>query len=224
MAPVTRCNASPDDCGQAEAPAPVAAATVIDCVPGSDRYGKVLVVVRDPRTNATHPDTVSVPTQRIPPELLGALSSTGRIGRWSSSEATTGHDPLIFVVESILSRKLGLADALEAGTVVFEARTGRVTVGEASYGTTVEPIAMANVLVRILRGPGWVPERTASFSCIRWVDPAALIGAFETKEPLLLFPDADPLEVCIHGLCVSTTTDLVRGGAVGDALRTASSL
>ena len=101
---------------------PVIAVTIIDCVPESDRFGEVLLVVRNPQTNATHPGTVSVPTQRVPPAVLPLLTRTEVSERWSSNERLSGHKAEIFVVESVLARKLGLADALEAGTIAFEAR------------------------------------------------------------------------------------------------------
>ncbi|MGO9334600.1 MAG: hypothetical protein ACLQCU_11240 [Acidimicrobiales bacterium] len=129
----------------------------------------------------------------------------------------------MFAVESLLSRKLGLGDDLERGTVTFEARIGQLTEGAADYGYAIEPIAMANVLVRVVRGSALLPKCTASYSSIRWVEPEALADAFEMKRAGLVIPDADPIDVCIHGLCVSTTTDLVRRGSVRDAAQAGAS-
>ena len=80
---------------------PVIAVTIIDCVPESDRFGEVVLVVRNPQTNATHPGTVSVPTQRVPPAVLPLLTRTEVSERWSSNERLSGHKAEIFVVEEI---------------------------------------------------------------------------------------------------------------------------
>lgn len=205
-----------------EAWKPVVALTIVDCVKSSSNYGKVLVAVRDPLSNATHPNTVSVPTQRITSHLMDPIREqlVSRDSRtWISSELSQGHDPIVFVVESILSRKLDLAGSLETGSLIYEAMPGQVTLGEAHYEMGTERIEMMNVIVRIVAGSADLPDHTASFSSLQWVDPKMLADAFRSKEPLMLFPGADPLEICIHGLCVSTASDLIERGELLEAVR-----
>jgi hypothetical protein len=203
---------------------PVLALTIVDCEPTSKTRGRVLVVVRDPTTNPTHPNTVSVPTQRIPIALqhvfAGALPvDCSSNTRWTSSRLASGHDPVIYAVEALCSRKLGIGDALERDAVLYEATTATMDVGYAEYGPRRrEPIQMSNVLMRIHAGVSLFAAATASYSSMTWADPSELVDAFESHNPLSVVPNADPLELCIHGLCVSTTVALIRSGALARAL------
>src|SRR3954463_11005563 len=93
----------------------------------------VLIAARRPGANRTHPNVVSVPTQRIPAslhaDLLSAASHEETTDRGVSffdggevdSGFDDGHHPVVFAVESLLGRKLGLAEALENGEVEYRA-------------------------------------------------------------------------------------------------------
>src|ERR1700732_1305023 len=81
---------------------------------------KVWVCVRNQEVNRTHPDIVSVPTQRIPPALAEGLLTDNHsngyfgdtelfVGSLISNEKLGGHTPTIYAVESLLSGKLGVS-------------------------------------------------------------------------------------------------------------------
>lgn len=201
---------------------PVVALTIVDCEPNSPSYGNLLVVIRDPITNATHPNTVSVPTQRVPRALIEALKSTSLgTSKWSSNSDVSGHSPVIFVVESLLARKFMMGDVLEGAQLSLEVRFGTLQMGQAEYGPNcAEPIAMANLLVRVTSGVSLFPRRSSSYREIRWVDPDEFLDALNSRAALTLFPLEDPLALCIHGLCVSTAARLIESGAVAAAAAT----
>jgi len=104
----------------------------------------VLCCVRNHQVNQTHPDVVSVPTQRIP-EILAKdiLSTSTKIGcqddtilwkqRFTSNKNTNGHNSIIYCVESLLSRKLGITAELEKDEIEFEAAVVGTHTGVAKY-------------------------------------------------------------------------------------------
>jgi hypothetical protein len=189
----------------------------------------ILMVVRDPRTNDTHPNVVSVPTARMPTALLHALwprararSRFGwtRLANWEPRESHRyrGNDPVIHVVRSIFAQKLGLADALESGTLTFEAGVVAATAGWSHYDAarvpSAERLTMVTVLVAVTSGAGEIPERTASYSKIRWVPLHQFMEAAAGKDPSRL--GLDPIKLCIHGLCIASAYDVV-ASALGHA-------
>jgi hypothetical protein len=212
-----------------QSPAPVIALTIIDrasldkgCT--SDTT-KILVVVRDPRTNITHPNVVSVPTQRIPVglhrEILGEMPVAAELLGGHSYKApmvdnglTNGHDPIIYAVESVLSSKLGVAEHLELGDLSFQAMLRLARVGQSyhlsdSKSEQVHYILMANIIVVILNGVHLFPGSTASYSQLSWVEVGKFIGMVEQKDPEVLGTGLNAIEYCVHGLCISTTYDLL---------------
>ncbi|MGH8525573.1 MAG: hypothetical protein ACREXY_15630, partial [Gammaproteobacteria bacterium] len=171
------------------------------------------------------PDVVSVPTQRLTAALTEALLATrsdvnaGLV--WSSSTHSNGSDPVIYITESLLARKLGLADALERDQFQFDAALAVVSEGFAEYGLhDREHIWMPNILVRLRDGSDCLPESTASYSALRWVASRELEDAVEAHDPLVVVPDGDPLDLCIHGLCVMTSVAVIKQGLVDQALMT----
>src|SRR5437588_8872041 len=80
---------------------------------------RIRICVRSPAANRTHPDTVSVPTQRIPAviaeEMLRAASAKHQTentlllaSRSMSNELEDGHKSLIYAVEALFAAKLGV--------------------------------------------------------------------------------------------------------------------
>ena len=188
----------------------------------SDPENRIQLVVRDPLTNSTHPNVVSMPTARLPRKFLDTILGTANIigeygetklciGEQVSSDASDAHHPLLFVIKSILARKLGVADALEAGTLAFRAQLVTLSNGQSWYlrgrEQTSEKISMIGVCVRILRGPTQFPLRTASYLSVKWVPIPAFGRAVQSKDPSLVGLDA--MEFCIHGLCVSSAYDFL---------------
>jgi hypothetical protein len=207
---------------------PVVALTIISG--GADSVGHVskemsmLVVVRDRRTNQTHPDVVSVPTQRIPRAVFEAIVESAVSTELCNmtllydseevdSRVINGNDPMVYAVESLLSRKLGVSNVLETGDLSFRAKLRGVRHGTSvhrlmnSGGALSEQIAMANVLVTITAGAARFVRRTKSYSHIRWVSIEKFIESVRKKDPIHL--DLNPMKYCIHGLCISTAHDIL---------------
>lgn len=186
---------------------------------------RVLVVVRDPTTNLTHPSVVSVPTQRMPGVLFQAILETSGIidvadsrkvlgGGEVSSMRQAGHEPLIYSVESLLARKLELSAPLETGALSFLAAprgllNGVVEYDNMSGSERKEQISMLNVAVYITAGAELMPKRTSSYSYVSWAPVQTFIDTVEQKSPSLLDPVLDPFEYCVHGLCVAGATEFL---------------
>lgn len=188
------------------------------------RDTRIRICVRSASVNRTHPDTVSVPTQRIPAvlaeDMLGAESTKYRLGNTQlfsrdsvSSESQDGHDPVIYAVEALLSAKLGVSSALENGRLAFNASLAGLEDGAAIYPEleSKEELRMLNLLVRVVRGSESFPAHTASYSTSRWVSVARFIEMWEGKDVTKVGVSArDALRgVCVHGLCISSTYDIL---------------
>ena len=184
--------------------------------------------VRSEQTNLTHPYIVSVPTQRIPRALADAIlegaPAFGKIGRSIaiesqrvSNECQNGHDPVIYAVESLLCSKLGVADALERGEILFEAVPAIYVVSHAHYPNFLgiqdppypasELLRMINIRVDIIEGAGLFPERTPSYYHGRWVSAGDFAKMMDGKDVSLV--GLPGFEFCVDGLCVATTNEIV---------------
>ncbi|HLO18236.1 MAG TPA: hypothetical protein VK206_25615 [Anaerolineales bacterium] len=212
-----------------ESLAPVISLTIIDqatldagLISDSTR---ILVVVRDPKTNTAHPNVVSVPTQRIPAslhlEICGATPGFGESLKehshsisMVSNRLVNGHNPIIYAVESLLSSKLGLAEHLESGQLCFQAKLRLVKAGK-SYQLNnftdeqVHYISMANIIVVISDGVKLFPSKTASYSHISWVEVSRFFNTVEQRNPEILGVGLNSIDFCVHGLCIATTYELL---------------
>ena len=124
----------------------------------------------------------------------------------------SAHHPVVYAVETILSRKLGVSGELEFGTLCFRAALRAVTIGKSIYTDSellqrTEHITMANIRVIITHGADLFPLTSPSYSSIFWVSVNSFLETVRQKNPLVL--DLDPIEYCIHGLCISTTYDML---------------
>jgi hypothetical protein len=203
---------------------PVIALTILDSPDGGR---DILVGVRTITANRTHPQVISTPTQRIPwsfvrhicagATAIGDFKGSGGthvldVQSSSSSEAATR-----YVVRALFSSKLGVAAELETGRLEYHATLESLTLGTAHYPNLPahhgkERILMCNIRVTLTKGAELFPESTASYDPLVWVDKNAFIKAVESKDIFLLFPDGDPIELCIYGLCVSTSARLLNAG------------
>jgi hypothetical protein len=187
---------------------------------------QLLVVVRNKETNITHPNVISVPTQRIPLNLFKAIIDTAAKEKeedsltyyqysFSDSSLANGHDPIIYAVESILSRKLGLSEALEKNEFTFTSCLRVKKVGKSYHPNLsidqgqIEFIQMLNLVVFIKNGQELIPEKTSSYSHILWTGAKSFLSTVREANPLLLDDDLDPLDYCIHGLCISSTYSVI---------------
>jgi hypothetical protein len=179
----------------------------------------LLGVRRSTATSARHSDVLSTPTMRVPlPYLLGALP----LGIGEVEELETGifrilpdstpvpagvpyslADPVAFLAESLMCRKLGVQEMLVNGALSAEVRAvglakDRIFDEFGGYEETLMLTLEVTPIERVLGLPG----NTSSYSRLEWVDSARVAGAVKARDPLMLLPDASVWEVCLHGLCV----------------------
>lgn len=205
-------------------PSPILSLTVIDGRTLDDEgrlteASAVLIAVRDPATNVTHPHVVSVPTMRMPQVLFDAcVSEAVRVGDGpsgaetfyragaTSSDHDNGHAATVYAAESLLARKLGLGAAIESGELRYRAAVRCVVRGVAAYdgddGAAYEPVAMLNIVAVIDEGVEQLPMRTASYSVLAWTSVARFLDGVETRNPMRLSDAVDPIEMCVHGVCL----------------------
>jgi hypothetical protein len=182
----------------------------------------ILTVVRDRETNYTHPNVVSVPTQRIPLSLLQTVIANATVEKeedsltyysfsFSDNAKINGHDPIIYIVESLLARKLGLAEPLERNEFTFNACLRVEKIGKSYHPNLpvddgqVEYITMLNFVVFIKSGLEFIPHSTSSYSHILWTEAGNFMKTVKEANPLFLDSSLDPIDYCVHGLCVSST-------------------
>ena len=191
---------------------------------------RLLVVVRDPRTNVTHPNVVSIPTQRLPAALAESLLQNAQIvgSEISSGVAMTYlvapeysnlqrmvHHPVIYSIVALLTRKLGVTEYLEwrgrgLPRLTFTAAVWSTALGHAIYpnvplGKQSEYISMINVAVSILSGQELFPAHTSSYACVRWTEVARFMEATRASDPMALDLKLDYKQHSINGLCVQST-------------------
>jgi hypothetical protein len=190
------------------------------------RETKVWVCVRNKDVNRTHPDIVSVPTQRIPQALAEDLADFERLGEDGAFGATklfvddlrsndefSGHDATIYAVESLLSRKLGISSELERKQVIFSAALRGIQQDFAVYRELgeQEELRMLNLVVWITRGSDLFQESTTSYSSGRWIFLSNYFVMLRTRDATRAGVSAqDALRgVCVDGLCISSTYDIL---------------
>ncbi|MET8011506.1 hypothetical protein ABZU86_10135 [Streptomyces sp. NPDC005271] len=185
---------------------------------------QVLVGIRRPEVNDRHPGVVSVPTLRIPAELVPHMvPATGagevmanrdlRGPRRSFGTARSTTTPEGLLVEAVLSKKLRMGDALESGLVAGCCAVRCVLGGEVDDPTgrdgRLESTLMVTIEAELDHGAHRVPDSTASYSALSWAEPMELATAWRTRDGQRLFPDASPLEVCMRGLCVQSAVRVI---------------
>ena len=130
---------------------------------------KILVGVRCALTNLTHPDVVSIPTQRIPEKLLddyyeqeeeAGLKEITLPVRTSEiykirpgidyliTDESSSHEPLKYAIELILSKKLLLGKAIEEKEIGFTAKPTIAIAGAVLYEKTSDAMPGAEVEIK----------------------------------------------------------------------------
>jgi hypothetical protein len=201
-----------------ESPIGVLSAVIVD----ERRPAMTLLGVRRPsELTVRHPNVLSVPTMRLPPGLFalitgdvpgpgthpvaGAAVPVGRGGRGASDAS--------YAVESLLIAKLGLADAVQDGTLHGRAMPRYLSVEEVGdpLGTGVgQWTAMLTFEVRLDSGVDAIPASTGSYSRLVWVESAKIPQALARHDALLLDESLSAIEVCVQGLCVRVAAELLR--------------
>jgi hypothetical protein len=193
--------------------------------------GQVLVGIRDVQQNRRHPGVVSVPTLRVPLPLARELCA-GRLpspscrvlelsGPWrpiGGAGSTRSLEGLVF--ETILAKKLVHGDSLEFGAV-----QGRCAAQLAMLDDVDDPtgrdgrneLTLMVTLVAYLRDArAYVRSRTASYAALDWLPPDEVIEAWRKRDAQRLFPQANPFEICIRGLCMRSAVYLLESAAVDE--------
>lgn len=205
--------------------APVLALTVLNAVETPrfeeiNRSSSILVGVRDPETNSTHPNVLSVPTKRVPEDVLGRIeveiikedsvgaSNTYILKELDPDPRANGHNNLFFAVKSILAEKLGLSEQLELGEVSFRTRLEAIVLGTVRHPEFEEKTCMYNAVV-LLSGASHVPDYTSSYRSLIWCPVDKFIRAAETKDLTAISIELSPFEYCMHGLCVMSSFNVL---------------
>jgi len=205
--------------------APVLALTLIDARSAGrngtiEKSSSLLVGVRDPETNITHPNVVSVPTKRIPKCILDGFlvemlrksspgaSTTYIVREIQPDPRANGHSKLFFAVKSILAEKLGLAEQLERGEVSFATRLEAIVVGTVKHLEFEEKTCMFNASV-FIQGADHIPSKTSSYRSLIWTPISSFMLAAEHKDLTKISPNLNPFEYCIHGLCIMSSFEFL---------------
>lgn len=183
---------------------------------------QVLVTVRDPFNNRTHPGVVSVPTIRLPAALAIELRQGQHVSnQFGATELfeyvamnswdADSHSPITFAVKTLLCQKLGVADALESGGLLFSAGVAASSAGWSYYDDEPSPsgefIRMTTLMVSIARGVGVFTPQTASYSSVAWRKTGTFLRAARARDVSTL--GYDPVSTCIHGLCIASAYDVL---------------
>lgn len=164
---------------------------------------RILIGVRKPKSNAQHPNIVSIPTQRIPAELFGAIKA--RIGL-SPAIGRPGDDPIAYAVQCLMSQKLSMGHLLELGEVefiaaaqtVFSGVTPILSDGDKEIAWKMVQIQVYTKSTLYEKGSRHFPEETVSYSDLRW----------PTIDKFLEM--ADDKESGMGGLCIDSTANWLR--------------
>jgi len=169
---------------------------------------QVLLVVRRPETNARHPGMVSTLTMRLPPSITGQLGPNVPIqGEYELGSAGAGTRLVPFLVESLLARKLRAGDAVEANAIRGTCALRWIAEREVDdpLGTAAsEYTRMFTVVADLTSGWDIIPSSTMSYSHVSWIPVDDFRRAWRRRDGQMLFPNANPFEICIGGLCVQS--------------------
>ncbi|RLP98300.1 hypothetical protein EAD98_04745 [Micromonospora sp. CV4] len=193
-------------------------------VPATDPE-MVLVGVRSTEGNARHPGVVSVPTMRVPlrwatqqsggvadGETRQLKASKGTFGRPGSSSTEVG-----YALEALLTKKIVDGTLLDKGDVHGRCAFRLAMRGQVDDPTgtedEIEDTLMLTILAICDSGVDALRSQSHSYSQLEWVRSSDLLKAWRQRDGQLLFPESNPLEVCIRGLCIESAVRLL--GAAG---------
>jgi hypothetical protein len=168
----------------------------------------IVVGVRDPDSNPTHPNVVSTPTRRIQPAVAGKWLWYLRAHRGA---ALARRPDVRDEVDHIFSRKLGLANHQELDVIRFRveslsAAQGISVIGEHEDGSPrTENLTMFNAVVRLDKGGEHLPSKTASYRPLAWASVPDFITMTQTRDAGHLGKDFENILFCSYGLCLQTS-------------------
>ncbi|HBB02706.1 MAG: hypothetical protein US89_C0005G0120 [Candidatus Peregrinibacteria bacterium GW2011_GWF2_38_29] len=209
-----------------ENPNQVLALSVLRILGGTRK--QILIVTRDPESNFTHPNVISVPTKRVSQgvadELLQSLEIADkkdlskpddpkRVVYYEPNKIISLEEascnPLRQAVEMVMASKLGIADELEKKLISYKAWVTLALNWAARYanGTDArlssEPIRMTNIAVHVESSGNVFPKNTASYSSMKWIDFEYFKQIAESKDPKII--GLDPAHYSVGGVCIEST-------------------
>lgn len=187
--------------------APVATYRPVVAVTLTRGRDQVLVVVRDPEENRTHPGVVSSPTRRIHGRDLEIAALAAELA--AGENDVPGW--LLAEVGSLLVDKVGIAAEATRGLRGTHVQVWQAESVIALEGSEVvaEPLTMLNVHVALPEEVE-VPVRTRSHSQQRFVSRQAHHAAFARRDATgIVDPDALGVPPVVYGLCTQSTTAML---------------
>ncbi len=224
---------------------PVLSATIVSVDPSGKPY--VLTGIRREETHRTHPGVISTPTMRLPkniardilasrfpqrnqrypqfmvPRVLPARPTQVRaIADTLVEPVPNSHATLPFAMATLLSQKLGVAEAVEGadtetplGTVSLASITAGFSRGatERVGGRTVdyyEPLIMLGALM-ILDDPDVIQREAPSYREMSWTEFPDFKQGVAEKRPDMIIAELQPEDalLCVHGMCLATSMTAV---------------
>jgi hypothetical protein len=188
----------------------------------------LLGVRRSSSTSPRHPDVLSTPTMRIPMSLMQELVKgvaapfdsesvpwfqTLNDGRtWKIGVPYSLSSVHTFAAESLIARKLGMAEALVHGQLTGELSLSAIARDLIYDDYGGQEMTVMLTMTSVLTSPVTLPTSSPSYSRLDWVETGKVGEAVATRDPLLLLPDASVWEVCLHGLCVRSAAYAIENG------------
>jgi hypothetical protein len=189
-----------------------------------ENHQEILLGVRqNSPLSPRHPGVLSTPTMRMPKQLYSAVTG-GRAPDQVGVTCLSGHDvfpigaprslaePSSFALEALLTRKLGLADALMAGRFQGEAVLSAVSldaVEDPQGDTGPEWTLMVSYSLTIKSGADEIPPETRAYSPLIWGAADRLAVSYFSHDALLMDESLNPFEVCISGLCIRSAVEVI---------------
>jgi hypothetical protein len=192
-----------------------------------DNGPEVLAGPRNPETNKTHPNVVSVPTKREDVIALRAAALACGVAYQSDTEQVFVPKWIMYehpddmerdmtlgnMVGPALARKVGFEDLLFKRTRELKFNVQSLTLGQSfvDYNPqtamqTKEGIGMLNVAVIVPSGTE--APSPAAYSMLKWFGVDAFQDGYHNKDAMGMFPEMglDAIEMCVHGVCMLTTS------------------
>lgn len=194
---------------------------------------KILTAVRDPKTNLTDPDVISLPTKRVDAgfgqnllkhhsvdelEEVDSRASGKRVEVGWRQEKTYDQKPMQKQIKTLLEDKLSMAKALSDGIITTHSVALETSILGKVYGTNADPENGEEMLhmlglranIRFKEGTNPFPQKTDSYYGIQFMRADEFTQLVESKDPLLIVRYGDFSKVCVRGLCVRAGNKIVK--------------
>lgn len=189
---------------------------------------QILLCVRR-ADDEVHPDVVSTPTMRAPPDAFIPLDCIPTLSEEPTLQVFDGSpfggdswnwetdykkpvNHYDYLAHTTMAAKLGAAGPLLQEWLKFYSypEALRLQVVADSVTATgediLETVAMLNIAVKVKEGSDTFPPRTGAHQKIFWADSEPFGRAWETKDLTYILPqdEIDPFRMCIQGACIAS--------------------